>query len=449
MGQGGFVKINAGCMRVLASMASRLGVFALAGRGALGAACLHGCFATAVWSQSSGILPSPEVKLNPDQATVSPGGTVRIDVLLNDIGLPGNSGTRLVGQPSCGTASVAGSLLSVTPDPDCSGSIIVRYGVVQSLTEDTAVVTITLEEPDTATEPERTPEPEPETDQTPDRIAQDDTVNAVAGEPLLINILNNDTFDAGAPPILEIVSQPECGTASISDNRILYESKNTCIGTATMRYKFDTGESADVQLVVSAPPTVCPEVAGLQFVRIPERRFELAELLAADGTIGEIARQLNLYSDLPEAGTVKDFCISLSQVPRATLPTVSEPSSTCRWIDLEDLSVGHDIASATELAPTLLMEQGWDAGLPKPIEMILAMDFLQSSSDADHLRATLAIEISLKRGAIEWLDASCGSDQAVVIGGNCSRVTVVNCYGSEQVREDFGLRLVARPKSES
>jgi hypothetical protein len=316
---------------------------------------------------------------------------------------------------------------------------------VQSLTEESAVVTITLNDPPTNPDPAPTPKPDP----TPERIAVDDTVNAVVGEPLLINVLNNDTYNPAQPPDLDIATQPGCGTAKISNNRILYEPDNTCVGTTLMRYTFDTGESADINLVISAPPKVCPEIAGMRFVRIPERRFDLTELLGAEGTTGEIARQLNLYSELPETGSVKDFCISLAQVPRTILPTQIEPNSTCRWIDLEDLSVGHDIASATELAPTLLHERGWEAGLPKPIELILALDYLQFSGEADHLSARLAIEISFKRGAIEWLDASCGAEQSVVIGGDCNRDTVVNCYGSEQVREDFGLRLVARPKSES
>lgn len=398
-----------------------------------GAILLH----APVYAQISDLLPKPFVVLVDDVSQAEAAAQARVDVLANDVGLPSASGMRVIDVQPCGAATVDGAFVIVDIGADCTGPVSIIYGVTENLTTQTATLTITLEGAD---EPESlSPQPAP-------RVARDDASSLMAGDNVAIEILSNDTFDAALPPSVRIIAEPDCGTAVLENGRLIYESAANCTGDVQVEYSFDTGETAIVRIEIAPAASVCPEKSGLTFALIPKQQFDKQAALAASGLGADLARQLNLYGALPDTQDLNAFCISIAHVGTDVLPTQGRPEQVCRRFDMRNLSVGHTISEARQVAPTLVPNERWQTGLPTPVEIVVALSYLSNASGEANRRFISAMAVSLGRGALGWLDQSCGPDQTLVLGGNCDSIPVVNCYGNEQRREDFGIRLVARPQ---
>uniref|UniRef100_UPI00261BD6EC Ig-like domain-containing protein n=1 Tax=uncultured Tenacibaculum sp. TaxID=174713 RepID=UPI00261BD6EC len=168
-----------------------------------------------------------------DTATTDEDEPVDIDILDNDANTP-TSGTLTVSDPANGTVTIndggtpndpSDDTVTYTPDPDFSGTDTFTYTVCDDATPancDTATVTV---------------------DVNPTVDAEDDTATTDEDEPVVIDVLDNDT-DVPTSGTLT-VSDPANGTVTVddggtpddpSDDTVTYTPDEDFNGTDTFTY---------------------------------------------------------------------------------------------------------------------------------------------------------------------------------------------------------------------
>lgn len=175
-----------------------------------------------------------------DNAIINEDQAVAIGVLANDSDVDGDTlGITAVGTPLHGTASIAGTEIAYTPEPNYTGSDSFSYTITDgqgaSATTDLSITINALNDPPVAVADNLT-------------INEDQTVS--------VNVLANDTDIDGDPLALTAVGTPLHGTAAISGAEIVYTPDLNYIGTDSFSYTITDGQganaTADVTITVIA-----------------------------------------------------------------------------------------------------------------------------------------------------------------------------------------------------
>ena len=194
---------------------------------------------------------APPVAL-PDTAEAVAGTPVLIDVLANDSDPEGGALTLVSAGPAGhGAVTVADGRLRYTPDPGFAGTDTFGYGVADAEgAETTATVTITV------TAPNAPP------------VALPDTAEAVAGTPVLIDVLDNDSDPEGGALTLVSAGPAGHGAVTVADGRLRYTPDPGFAGTDTFGYGVADAEGAETTATVTitvtapnAPPVALPDTA--------------------------------------------------------------------------------------------------------------------------------------------------------------------------------------------
>ena len=191
---------------------------------------------------------------NPDSLTVAEdAAATAVPVLLNDSFAPDVGETLVVtavGTASHGTVALVAGVVRYAPAADYNGPDSFAYTIGDGnggTATGTASVTVTpVNDPPTA---------------VPDTVTLDEDAGATA-----VDVLANDTTDAGETLTITAVTQPSNGTAAISGGRIVYSPRAGFHGTDSFGYTITDGNggtaSALVTVSVTAPlPTPVDVVA--------------------------------------------------------------------------------------------------------------------------------------------------------------------------------------------
>ncbi|WP_299876309.1 Ig-like domain-containing protein [uncultured Cocleimonas sp.] len=150
-----------------------------------------------------------------DSATTDEGEAVTINVLSNDDA--DASITRVVSNPSNGSATIVNGQIVYTPDAGFSGTDTFTYEVQDPQgNKTTATVTVTVNPADNGIN------------------AANDSATTDEGKAVTINVLSNDDADAS---ITRVVSNPSNGSATIVNGQIVYTPNAGFSGTDTFTYE--------------------------------------------------------------------------------------------------------------------------------------------------------------------------------------------------------------------
>jgi hypothetical protein len=381
------------------------------------------------------VPPPPQLELVGDRGDVATRGTVTIDVFQNDSGLDGQIEPRIDMAPSCGTLEVSARAITYTAADGCTGEVTFRYGVPLALSRSTAEVTVTIAP---ASEPPAVVDPS-----EPERAANDDTGATFAQLSLEIDILANDVIGPPPPPTLDITAQPACGEALLDSDRLIYTPAEGCTGPQVITYAFDTGETAQVTVTVQQPPARCPKLDGVTIIHVPESRLNLDALVDRGSTAAALITEWIGYTGRGGVITVPEFCIAVRHASPPMFTAKEAAEAPCRKRDMLDLATAYTRPEA-EAAIAGLDVADWNVSLPGYQEIVAAMVHIESATEPDSRAEQNLFLGSLLHGAREWLTDSCGVDQALLIGGDCRRITRPSCVHIGQRQASFGFRLMFR-----
>ncbi|WP_309242985.1 Ig-like domain-containing protein [Hyalangium versicolor] len=180
-------------------------------------------------------------------------GTV-LDVLLNDTSAPDTGETltvTAVTQPANGTVTLTSGVVSYTPPAGYTGTTTFTYTISDGSLSDTATVTVVVSE--TANIP-------------PDAVADTFTVAEDSGTTVL-NVLANDTTEAGETLTVVVVTQPANGTVTLTSGVVSFTPAANFNGTTTFEYTISDGrggtDKATVTVIVTPvndPPNAVDDV---------------------------------------------------------------------------------------------------------------------------------------------------------------------------------------------
>ncbi len=184
-------------------------------------------------------VSAPPLVVVDDVATTLVHTAVTIQVLANDSGY-GLSLTDVTA-PSNGMAVIDGSQVTYTPGTDFVGTETFQYSVTDSsLATATATVTVTVN--------------------APPPVAVDDAASTIAGAPVTVAVLVNDS---GLGLSVTDVTDPSSGTAEIAGgSSVTYTPNAGFVGTDSFTYTITDVASvtatANVTVTVGAPPNAGP-----------------------------------------------------------------------------------------------------------------------------------------------------------------------------------------------
>jgi subtilisin family serine protease len=186
---------------------------------------------------------------NDDTAVTEEDKAVTIAVLANDTD-PDNDALTVSGASDAANGTVvvnADNTVTYTPDPGFVGTDTFSYTAFDGEWEDTATVTVTVEErPNTAP------------------VANDDTATTARNTAVTIAVLANDRDADGDALTLTGVTQPSSGTATANaDGTVTYTPETNFTGTVGFTYSIDDGHggtaTGNVTVNVGEPgaPVAC------------------------------------------------------------------------------------------------------------------------------------------------------------------------------------------------
>ena len=206
--------------------------------------------------------PNQQPTAADDEARTDLGVAVTINVAANDNDADGDTlGVTINTQPANGTAMVSNNQVVYTP--------AAGFADLDSFTYDaddgrggraTATVTVLVVDPDNPNRPPTT---------------ADDTATTEQDIAVTINVTANDSDEDGDSLTLTILSQPENGTATVSNGQIVYTPKASFSGEDGFTYRVDDGKgrsaTAAVTISVSADETSTTKSLYLPLVSNPNK----------------------------------------------------------------------------------------------------------------------------------------------------------------------------------
>ena len=171
-----------------------------------------------------------------DAASTAAGAAVTIDVLANDSDPDGDAlSVTAVTAPAGGTATVSGNAVVYVPAAGFSGTDRFSYTIDDGRGGTaSALVTVVVAPP-----PNRPP------------VAQDDDVVIVSVQPVLIDVLANDSDPDADPLVITAVTTPPFGSAVVSGGSILYTPGGNFPGIDSFSYTISDGRGGTDTAVVT------------------------------------------------------------------------------------------------------------------------------------------------------------------------------------------------------
>jgi len=208
-----------------------------------------------------------------DAASTAAGTPVTINVLVNDTG----TGLSIfqTSPPAHGSATISGGAITYTPSAGFAGTDSFSYTIRDSFGQ-SASATVTV----TVTAVPINP---------PGLSAVDDAVSTVAGNPVTINVLTNDT---GTGLDIIQVSRPAHGSATTSGGAITYTPSAGFTGTDSFTYtigdSFSQTATATVTVTVNPPGLNAVDDAATTQARTPVTIPVLTNDVGAGLTITQV-----------------------------------------------------------------------------------------------------------------------------------------------------------------
>ena len=174
----------------------------------------------------------------PDYATTRKNTPIRINILANDTQNGVLDSIKIVSLPRRGTALIgADNVLTYSTDT-CGFTDSLVYRICNRNGCDTALVAIKVS-CDTIITPRVLP------------IAINDTARTKSGQPVTINVLQNDTLNGILAGRIGITKRPRFGTALVNgNNEVIYTPENGfCGGRDTLNYEICTANGCDTASV--------------------------------------------------------------------------------------------------------------------------------------------------------------------------------------------------------
>jgi len=170
-------------------------------------------------------------KAEDDTAVTAYNTAVTVDVMSNDTDVDGDTlSIESYGQASHGTVSQVDGKLTYTPENGFSGIDTFTYTVTDGDLEDSATVTVTVNEEDAKnTAPN----------------ANSDSATTKYNSAVTINVVSNDTDAEGDTLSIKSYTQPSHGSVSQVDSQLEYTPVDGFSGTDTFTYTVTDGELED------------------------------------------------------------------------------------------------------------------------------------------------------------------------------------------------------------
>ena len=176
-----------------------------------------------------------------DSASTPAGVPITIDVLANDSDPDGDVlAIAATGTPAHGSVRVDGATLTYVPEPGYSGQDAFSYTVTDGRGGSaTAMVSVSV-----ALAPNRPP------------LARDDSASTTPAQPVVVDVLANDTDPDGDALALRSVTAPAHGTATITGSAIRYQPSPGYSGSDRFDYTLEDGHggSASATVTISVDP---------------------------------------------------------------------------------------------------------------------------------------------------------------------------------------------------
>ena len=182
-----------------------------------------------------------------DAATTTFNTPVTINVLANDSDADGDTlSITAVTPPASGTATAKGTVIVYTPTPGFSGVDRFNYTIGDGHGgAATATVTVTV-----TPQPNRPP------------VAVDDAATTVSGQPVVVNVLANDSDPDGDTLTIIGVTTPASGSVVANGSSVTYTPAAGFVGTDRFTYTIDDGRggtaTAAVTITITPPPNRPP-----------------------------------------------------------------------------------------------------------------------------------------------------------------------------------------------
>jgi hypothetical protein len=198
------------------------------------------------------IANNPPVAVN-DYASVERHGSVDVPVLLNDFDVDGDSLTIVAASnPSCGSTNInsaSGTIMYTSNGDACGGVDTFQYSICdESSGCSSATVHITVN--------------------SPPLIANDDNISVQCGNPIVIPVLINDSYDDNSSITIVAVTDPNNGNVVVNAGQesITYTSDASCVAEDVFSYLactegYDKCDEATVTVTIVAnerAPTIFP-----------------------------------------------------------------------------------------------------------------------------------------------------------------------------------------------
>ncbi|HEX8699421.1 MAG TPA: Ig-like domain-containing protein, partial [Myxococcaceae bacterium] len=256
-----------------------------------------------------------------------------LDVLVNDTAAPDVGETLTVvevTQPAAGTVLFTANSVTFTPEPDFSGTVTFTYTITDGSGEtDTATVTVTVE---------GTNNPPRANDDT-FTVAEDSGATA-------LDVLANDTAEAGETLSVVSVTQPANGTVTLNGNVVSFTPAPNFNGATTFTYTVSDGNGGfdPATVTVNVTPVNDPPTANDDSFTVAENSgATVLNVLANDSIAPDTGETLTVTAvTQPANGTVT----LTGGVVRFT-PTAGFSGTTTFDYTISDGNGGTDTATVT------------------------------------------------------------------------------------------------------
>jgi hypothetical protein len=176
-----------------------------------------------------------EPKAEDDTAVTAYNTAVTVDVVGNDTDADGDAlSIESYVQPEHGTVSKVDGKLKYTPEDGFSGTDTFTYTITDGELEDSATVTVTVNEENIK-------------NTAPD--ANNDSATTKYNTAVEINVVSNDTDAENDALSIKSYTQPAHGTVSKADGKLKYTPEDDFSGTDTFNYTITDGELDDTAKV--------------------------------------------------------------------------------------------------------------------------------------------------------------------------------------------------------
>lgn len=305
-----------------------------------------------------------DVQAEDDRVHVVAGTEAWVDVLGNDTGV--NASIVSISQPANGTATIFPNQtggINYQPDASFTGTDTFTYTIEAGTNRHTDTATVTVFVVDAYTT----------------LLAVDDSAQAGQGLPVLIDVLANDYDVLGLGLNIVAVTQPEHGTATIDNNRILFQPSASLAVTAYFTYTIrdDNGFTDTARVVVYVRANTAP-VAVDDSAATGEGVEKTIDVVANDSDADEDSLSIIAVSQPTNGSVTIQSASTVSYTPNASFTGTDTFTYT-----VSDGFGGEATATVSFTVRTNTPPLAVDDSASTGVDVHINIDVLANDSDAD------------------------------------------------------------------